>query len=297
LNVELLVGEILPAIDFHWSTNSLHLRYEKQMGQWTVPANIADYQQTTREFEFPLNALKFCDIEPSMDVPILRGPEHLILKKEDVVILGDQFQHLLKLQDSSGDDGGENGNYVYPKNPQFQPGIVDILSFEVSENDESYAFDFTFANLVDPGWHPEYGYQLTYCVLGISHNNKTGISDVGKNAHSEFKAAFKADEILYISGSIQLCGADGEIRAEYMPVEPSGAIGDDQTDHVRFKLPKEMIHGDLSKSRFQIAVGFQDDHGGAGLGDFRSVEITASEWSGGGRTNPGESNIYDWLIQ
>ena len=45
-----------------------------------------------------------------------------------------------------------------------------------------------------------------------------------------------------------------------------------------------------------VVAGAQDDHGGAGIGEFRQVLETASEWNGGGRTSAADSNVYDTLI-
>ncbi|MDW7682096.1 MAG: glucodextranase DOMON-like domain-containing protein, partial [bacterium] len=48
--------------------------------------------------------------------------------------------------------------------------------------------------------------------------------------------------------------------------------------------------------RLTIMVGGQDDHGGAGLGEFRNVGKTATEWhGGGGEEEVGNCNIYDFL--
>jgi len=298
LEIELLQGDLMPSIQFLWSTQSLHLRYEKRMGQWTVPAGVGEYHQRTRDFEFPLNQLPFCNIDTTLDVPVLRGPEHRLLTESEIVVKeGTMGNTISLLKDASGDDRGDGNSYVYPGNSQFQPGIVDILSLEIGENEESYTFELKFANLVDPGWHPEYGYQLTYCALGISYDEHSGTASIGKNAQAEFKNGFKADQILYLSGGFQLAGADHQIQAEYMPTTASGAIGNAETETIRFKLPLELLKGNLAQARVQVAVGFQDDHGGAGLGDLRAVEKQGSEWNGGGRRGPEDSNIYDWLLQ
>jgi hypothetical protein len=47
--------------------------------------------------------------------------------------------------------------------------------------------------------------------------------------------------------------------------------------------------------RFTILAGGQDDHGGAGIGEFRTVNTERGEWNGGGKRRSGDSNIYDIL--
>ncbi|MCF6238170.1 MAG: hypothetical protein L3J79_05040, partial [Candidatus Marinimicrobia bacterium] len=85
-------------------------------------------------------------------------------------------------------------------------------------------------------------------------------------------------------------------QAEYMPQGSTGAIGDAKTEIIRFSLPREVFLGDLRDAQFQIAVGCQDDHGGAGIGDFREVKAQVGGWVGGGKLDPDGSNVYDWLI-
>ena len=152
-----------------------------------------------------------------------------------------------------------------------------------------------FTNLVDPGWHPEYGYQLTYCALGISYAENKGTARVGKHSRATFQGNFLADQIIYISGGILIVDADQRPVAEYMPIKPSGAIGDAETETLHFSLPRDVFESSLTGAHFQLAVGCQDDHGGAGIGDFRSVGEIGDEWTGGGGSDSG-SNIYDWLI-
>jgi hypothetical protein len=51
------------------------------------------------------------------------------------------------------------------------------------------------------------------------------------------------------------------------------------------------------KWRFAIATGAQDDHGGGGIGEFRNVGISASDWQGGGgEKETGNCNVYDLFI-
>jgi carbohydrate-binding DOMON domain-containing protein len=45
-----------------------------------------------------------------------------------------------------------------------------------------------------------------------------------------------------------------------------------------------------------VLVGAQDDHGGAGIGEFRNVNADAGEWSGGGKKSVSDPNVYDVLV-
>ncbi|HLX11453.1 MAG TPA: glucodextranase DOMON-like domain-containing protein, partial [Bacteroidota bacterium] len=65
---------------------------------------------------------------------------------------------------------------------------------------------------------------------------------------------------------------------------------------ILFSIPIDLIGTPDSKWRFAAFIGAQDDHGGAGVGEFRSVEKEAKEWIGGGKANPNDPNIYDWIL-
>ncbi len=296
LHLELLHASKLNHLDLTWQKEELHVRFEKQMGQWTVPGDIPDYAVSVGDVTLPINGLPFCEIDTTLEVPALSGPEHRLLGKDEVLAFKQPFQVIHKLEDSRMDDVGLTGNYVYPSNHQFEPGIADILSFAVGENESFYEFEMIFSNLVDPGWHAEYGYQLTYCALGVSYDSKSGSREIGKNAQDNFQKDFKADLILYISGGILVVDDKLVPLAEYMPQTSAGAIGNAVTETIRFTLPKSLFKVALNDASFQIAVGCQDDHGGAGIGDFRPVEALVSEWAGGGGSLDG-SNVYDWLVE
>ncbi|MEA3286203.1 MAG: amylo-alpha-1,6-glucosidase [Candidatus Marinimicrobia bacterium] len=296
LSFELLVNNNMPTLEFVWDQRDIHLRYEKQMGQWTVPGDYPDYQAMNKALEHPLNSLAFSVLDTSREIPVLKGPEHRLLNESEVIFQNGTFKTLHNMIDASGDDRGESGHYAYPSNPQFAAGIVDILEMQVGENQKDYLFEMKFTNLTDPGWHPEYGYQLTYCAIGISYEKNSGTSEVGKNSQASFKTGFKADQILYISGGILLVDDEHQPVAEYMPLSSSGAIGDAQTGKIHFMLPRDIFSSDLTGAQFQVAVGCQDDHGGAGMGDFRAVQELVAEWAGGGKIDPEASNVYDWLI-
>ncbi|NQV42461.1 MAG: hypothetical protein HQ506_08920 [Candidatus Marinimicrobia bacterium] len=295
LSFELFVDVEVTHLDLNWKGSNLHLRYEKQMGQWTVPGDLGEYIVTREDVLTSPNSLAFCELDTTRDVPVLRGPKHRLLSENDLSSFGSEAKSIVKVSDAQGDDRGLKSRYTYPSNPQFENGLADILAFEVRQGSDHYEFELTFSNLVDPGWHPEYGYQLTYCAIGISYDGATGTKEVGKNSQSNFQEDFKADQIMYIAGGVLIVDDHHEPQAEYMPRTTSGAIGDAETERITFTLPKDLFPELLETAAFQIAVGCQDDHGGAGIGDFRPVQAMGSEWIGGGGSESG-SNVYDWLL-
>ncbi|MCF7824166.1 MAG: hypothetical protein K9N35_08355 [Candidatus Marinimicrobia bacterium] len=283
-------------LELTWNTKHIHLRYEKQMAQWTVPSEYEDYKTSSKAIDLPINSLPFCQQDTTIQVPALMGPKHRLLKKQEVVFQGGTYRLVMEQADEEGDDSGDNGQYIYPSNSHFESGIADIIGMQINRGESDYLIVLEYAKLVDPGWHPEYGYQLTYTALGISYDPKTGTRELGKNSQTTFKSGFKADQILYISGGVLLVDDQHQPIAEYLPNDPSGAIGNARANFIQFRIPENILMGKLEAARFQIAVGCQDDHGGAGIGDFRVVNAQVGEWSGGGKTGTLTSNVYDWLI-
>lgn len=281
-------------LTFQWTTTDMHLRFEKNMAQWTVPASAGEYNMSSSAVEHPINGLPFCEVNASIAVPALEGPPYRSLSKQEVIYSGSKGEPLLDIADPENDDRGENGAYEYPTNAQFSDGVADILNFELSRVEGGYLFEFEFADLVDPGWHPEYGFQLSFGALGISFSKDTGTPTIARNAKADFKAGFRADRIIYFSSGLIITDAENQPIAEYLPSERGGAIGNAQSNRVQFRLPLDIFPPGLEDAQFQLAVGCQDDHGGAVIGDFREVEATAAEWVGGGALEF-SSNVYDWL--
>jgi carbohydrate-binding DOMON domain-containing protein len=91
---------------------------------------------------------------------------------------------------------------------------------------------------------------------------------------------------------------DGNILAAYFPTtgDELHPLGDAASGIVEFALPRRFLGQPSTSWRFAILVGAQDDHGGSGLGEFRSVGEKQGEWNGGGRTDPAGSNVYDVLL-
>ncbi len=92
--------------------------------------------------------------------------------------------------------------------------------------------------------------------------------------------------------------AKGTILAEYLPTpgDEQHPLGDTKEKIISFAVPIELLGTPEASWRYTVLVGCQDDHGGAGVGDFRSVEATATEWIGGGKKKSVDSNVYD-IIQ
>ena len=228
----------------------------------------------------------------------LKGPGYPLLSNNDIQRALHNGHTIVERSDPIGDDRGP-GSFAYPTTPHLKPGSLDLTNFRVATDDSVVQFDFQFRTLSDPGWHPEYGFQLTYIAVAIDTDHKAGSGnrDIGHNARYRLPADRAYERIVYIGGGVRIEDR-GSVLAEYLPVlgDEHRPLGTASTGTISFSLPTQYFGGRPDTWRFTVLVGAQDDHGGAGIGDFRSVEAQAGEWNGGGRRSPEDSNVYDVLV-
>ncbi len=274
-----------------------------------VPSGTAPAVQVNRKLTFyrekrirrPRSAeLSFLKPAAKKDWPIFHRITHPLLSPEEALHKNRAAKIVISADDPAGDDRGPTGKYTYPTNEWFEPGILDLTHFEVAEDDSFIYFSLKFRNLVDPGWHPESGFQLTYTAIAVQEDSASpGAAEVGMNANYKLPEPFKFQKIIYVGGGVQLEDAHGKILTEFRP-EPCAAcekLGNVSKKRVRFSIPKHYFRTNPKNWRAAVLVGAQDDHGGAGLGEFRAVGRRATEWKGGGAdSDEGACRIYDFFF-
>ncbi|MBU1984415.1 hypothetical protein KJ815_08395 [bacterium] len=226
------------------------------------------------------------------DFAALRPPPWDILKTEEVLLAPNKSRVLLSAEDSQNDDVGP-GTFTYPQDEHFAPGILDLTHLEISESDKSYRFRLQFRNLVQPGWHPEYGFQLTFAAVCL-HTRNSRRPDAGANSGYRFPDEHFLSRVIYIGGGIRIEDDSHEILAQFTPRTTSDAFGDTTASVISFAIPKRYFPAFDDSWRWTALIGAQDDHGGAGMGEFRSVRPVAERWAGGGNES-GSPNVYDIL--
>jgi glycogen debranching enzyme len=247
-------------------------------------------------FDYILNDMKFAIPETLTDYPVFHKKKHTMLTNSQIKKRNSNARLLCNVSDPEGDDKG-NSNYKYPLNSNFVDGILDITNFKVSHDEENIYFELKFRKLVNPGWHPEYGFQLTYVAIAIDQDGLTnsGKLDVGMNSKYKLEPSEAYEKIIFVGGGVRVDDSSGKIIAEYVPIadDLKNTLGDISTSTIYFALPKKYIGDTNEQWQFNVLVGAQDDHGGAGLGEFRNVDNSVIEWSGGGKRNPNAPNFYD----
>ncbi|NUN68698.1 MAG: hypothetical protein HUU02_03200 [Bacteroidetes bacterium] len=235
--------------------------------------------------------------EVKRNFPVLRGPSHPLLSHAEAKAKNPNAALLAEATDPAGDDRGENGTFVYPSSQHFKSGILDITGASFRYDSLNLYCRLTFANLYDPGWHPEYGFQLTLAAIAINTGSGSQRS-VGVNSGYQLDSSRAFDRMLLAGGGVRLLDAAGSVLCEYIPkqkdvADPLGRISDRT---IEFAVPLRFVGKPDSSWKFTILAGAQDDHGGAGIGEFRTVQQEVSEWLGGGRRMPNDSNVYDVMM-
>ncbi len=246
-----------------------------------------------------LRQLEFAKPKIKPGLKALRGPSYPLIPHSRIKSTNPLARGLVNVSDPTGDDIG-TGAYTYPSHPYFKSGIFDLTHFSVSVDDSNTYFILKFKALSNPGWHPEYGFQLTYAAIAVDTDGVPGSGTRLVPANSSYmldeKHAF--EKLILVGGGVQLQNNAGTILAAYIPLENDGRdpLGTVATSTIRFALPLSYLGRPDSNWTFTVLTGGQDDHGGAGIGEFRTVNETVGEWNGGGKVKPGDPNVYDVLV-
>jgi glycogen debranching enzyme len=258
--------------------------------------------QPSRYTSTPQDSLQFLSPRVKPDLPSLVGPEYPLLSHATIKSEASNGVKIIDVQDPLGDDRGVgacSGLYTYPRSTQFVPGSFDIARLQVDRDSSQVHFQIHFKSLSNPGWHPEYGFQLTYAALAIDTDRKVGSGSVqvGHNSGYRLDPRFAYERLILVGGGIQLEDNTGRILAAYVPAESDTGktLGNAAEGVISFSLPVDLLGEPNKNWHFTLLAGGQDDHGGAGLGEFRQVQEETSEWHGGGRNSAADINVYDEL--
>ena len=137
-----------------------------------------------------IGPVAFVTPRPTAGLAVLGEPAYPLLTLADIMRTNIHAHVLVDAQDPAGDDTGVSADgrplhYVYPGNANFVPGSFDIEGFSASYDDSLLYVVLRFKALSDPGWHPEYGFQLTFAAIAIDTDGITesGQRSVSANAH------------------------------------------------------------------------------------------------------------------
>ncbi|MGE5499021.1 MAG: glucodextranase DOMON-like domain-containing protein, partial [Syntrophothermus sp.] len=126
-------------------------------------------------------------------------------------------------------------------------------------------------------------------------DGKIRSNDPGANSGYRLPAGREFSCIINTGGGFEVKDAAGKILCAYIPLpeDVRSPLGSTTAKTVEFAVPKKYIGKISSSSKITLLTGAQDDHGGAGVGEFRNVTVKPAEWTGGGRKGSSGSNVYD----
>lgn len=258
-----------------------------------------------RNHDSILESLTLAKPEIRSGLKALRGPDYPLITHSVIRSTNPSALKLVDVDDPAGDDTGVGasgeplGNYTYPTNPFFVPGCLDITHFTINTDSALAYFNVKFKSLSNPGWHPEYGFQLTYVAIAIDQDRKQGSGTrvIPRNANFILNERTGYEKLILVGGGIRLEDSSGKILAAYVPEasDIANPLGNIETSTISFAVPLSYLGKPTKGWGFTVLIGGQDDHGGSGLGEFRTVNAEAGDWNGGGKTDPGGSNVYDMI--
>jgi len=257
-----------------------------------IAASAQIYNEPISNFELYEN-LRFAKPVFNKNWKALQGPAYQLLPNELVKKNNPSAKTIISKTAPEGDE-----IYSYPTNPNFQNGILDLTFFELKEDQDNYYFHLKYKKLNNPGWHNEYGFQLTFSSICISTDNPAAKSrNVSSNSNYLLPAERAYDRIIRVGGGFEIAGSDNTIIAAYLPESEDikAPLSDTKSSSIKFSIPKKYLGKITAKSVISVLTGAQDDHGGAGVGEFRTVGSAPGEWTGGGKKNAAAHNIYDIL--
>ena len=273
----------------------LEIMVQQNQGITSVTVNGQPIQPVQWISPPPVVDMNFCQPDTTLDIPALKKPDYPLLTGAEVTQQPKRFAEVLfDVQDPAGDDRGPGGTYVYPTNPHFRPGILDARRVKIYKDPNDYYFEIELQNLVNPGWHPESGFQLTFLAIALNFGDKAGerTTHVGMNARYQLPVEYGYNVIIYVGNGLQVQDARGRIRCAYYPTDTRFPIGFVDQKRIRFAIPVNYLNDAPLRSAV-VMVGAQDDHGGGGMGEFRHVGKTAGEWWGGGANVEEAPTVYD----
>ena len=240
---------------------------------------------------------KFAKPAPRFDLPVFAKVDYELLPPAGVYYPAPAGSPVPLAPDGDAPHKAPCGGYTPPFDTNFKEGILKLENLSLYDEGDSWGFEVKMANLWDPAWHPEYGFQLTYLAIAVGGAEGKGALDVGMEANFRLPEGRAYDRIIYVGGGLEVRDAAGKVLASFVPQDTAHHLGFVADRAIRFRLPKALLPGLAGARTISVLSGAQDDHGGAGLGNFRPVKIKAGQWTGGGAAADDGSacRVYDAL--
>lgn len=258
-------------------------------------SNYSVFAQDVRNEIELAKHIKFAEPVFNPEWKSIQKPDYLLLSLDDIKKVNNQA---ISIYSGIGDKKIKF-NYTLPKNPNFKRGMTELKQFTIRKDTSNYYFTIEFEKLVNPGWHPEYGFQLTFVAICLqTQTDSTYGRFIGRNSNLVLEDSLKFNRIIYVGGGVDVCNGQLKTLGRYIPAneDVKNPLGNTNKNMIYFSLPLKLIGEIKNDSFITIAIGLQDDHGGSGIGEFRRVEKYEQEWTGGGKENPQNPNVFEIVV-
>jgi hypothetical protein len=199
------------------------------------------------------------------------------------------------LIDPVGDDYGP-GSYVYPTDPDFEPGVFDLTRFTVIRDGSNVHFDMLIDGPITNPWSSASGFSMQSIDIYIDQDGIYGSGQQatidGRNVMIGARDAWDvyiwaapvfddfAPVVIYPDGSFDFTGVSVSV--------------DVPTHRIRLTAPISVVGDPQTEWTYIVAMLGQD---GYGPGRVRSVNEVASQWAfGGGHDSWYDANVIDLVL-
>ncbi|WP_297497488.1 glucodextranase DOMON-like domain-containing protein [Thermococcus sp.] len=187
---------------------------------------------------------------------------------------------LVDMKDPVGDDHGP-GNYTYPTDKVFKPGVFDLTRFQLIEQKDSYLMVFYFRNLGGNPWNGPNGFslQMIEAYFDFKKGGNTSAIKIykgGPGANVNIDPHHPWDVAIRVEG-----WEDYVVLPNGTKLKDVLKVSVDPTKNaIMVTMPKEYMKLNMSYGLYgTVLIGSQD---GYGPDHWRAVAVKAEQWRIGG---------------
>jgi alpha-amylase/alpha-mannosidase (GH57 family) len=201
----------------------------------------------------------------------------------------------VEITDPANDDHG-SGDYVYPQDQVFKPGVFDMTGVTIGYDDEDYIFRVQFRGPVINEWGSPNGLSIQTIDIYIDTDGAVSGDRMllpGRNAALTNDHAW--DYAIWAEGwtpGIYAPSEEGPVQID------SGftILTNPGQRRVTIRVPKSLLGGDPSNWGIAVVVLSQEGYPSSGVWRVRDVQLEAEQWRiGGGTGSPADTRIMDIL--
>jgi hypothetical protein len=203
---------------------------------------------------------------------------------------------IFSMADKAGDDVGD-GNYTYPTDERFVPGMFDLINFEMLKDEANVYFRLRFRDLANPVI--DSSSNMTYttgAVIAIKRGNEFS-GRLQKNCHGVVLEDDKGYDLrLDVGRAVCLANNLGKAFFSTPDISDSVIIGEDNV--IQFSVPLSVTGVPESNWEFLVGVYLMNDYGlGFLRGGPEPVHIRPGEFAfGGGKDTEYSPRFIDILL-